>query len=175
MLTSKLQDLTRRKQEQSTNQEEDDDKKKAQEKLAKLVEEQRNQQQQAEKDETKEKLEQLVGQALNTPKRTDAALGVSDADRLRDHIAGCWNPPSGAAGADSLTVGIIIKTDSDANVQIADVEDKSRWRRDKTFKAAAQAAVRAVVDCSPLPLPKDDSGEGRSFIFVFNPGFITRR
>ena len=174
LLTSKLQDLTRRKQEQTRRQEEDDDKKKAEEKLTELVEEQRKQQQQAEKDETKEKLDQLVGQALNTPKRTSATLGISDIDRLRSHLAKCWSPPPGAARANTLVVDIIVSLDAKAVVQSVRIKDESRFKREEAYRAAANAARRAVFACSPLPLPLESHEEWKELEIAFDPRFITR-
>ena len=154
-LTSKLQDLTQRKQQQRRQEEEKE--------------------RQIKKDETKEKIEQLVGQALNTPKRDSGALGVSVMDRLRDHINKFWNPPSGAAGADALIVDIIIRLNTKAEVTHVEVRDGGRVGRDAAFRAAASAARRAVLEASPLPLPLDNHEAWKEIIFRFDPRFITRR
>ena len=175
VLTSKLQDLTRRTEEQRRRQEEEDDeKKKAQEKLAELVDEQRKQQDQAEKDEAKEKLDELVGQALNTPRRTSATLGISDIDRLRSHLATCWSPPPGAARANTLIVDIIVRLDAQAVVQSVRIKDESRFKREEAYRAAANAARRAVFACSPLPLPLESYEEWKELEIAFDPRFITR-
>ena len=174
VLTSKLQDLTRRTQEQRRRQqEEDEEKKKAREKLEQLVAEKQEQDRQEDKEDTQEKLEELVGQALNAPRRDSGALGVSEIDRLRNHLAACWSPPPGAAGADALIVDIIVRFDAKGVVKNVEIEDKSRFRRDETFRAAANAARRAVFDCSPLPLTAQE--DTNALVFGFNPRFITRR
>ena len=174
VLTSKLQDLTRRTQEQRRRQqEENEEKKKAREKLEQLVAEKQEQDRQEDKEDTQEKLEELVGQALNAPRRDSGALGVSEIDRLRNHLAACWSPPPGAAGADALIVDIIVRFDAKGVVKNVEIEDKSRFRRDETFRAAANAARRAVFDCSPLPLTAQE--DTNALVFGFNPRFITRR
>ena len=174
VLTSKLQDLTRRTNEQRRRQqEEDEEKKKAREKLEQLLAEKQEQERQEEKDEAEEKLDELVGQALNAPSRNDGNLGVSVIDRLRNHLAGCWRPPPGAAGADALIVDIIVRYDAKGVVKNVEIEDKARFGRDETFRAAANAARRAVFDCSPLPLDAEE--DTNALVFGFNPRFITRR
>ena len=173
VLTSKLQDLTRRTDEQRRREQEDDKKTKAQEKLEQLVAEKQEQDRQEEKEDAKEELDELVGQALNTPRRDSGALGVSEIDKLRNHLAACWSPPPGAAGADALIVDIIVRFDAKGVVKNVEIEDKARFRRDETFRAAANAARRAVFDCSPLPLTAQE--DTNALVFGFNPRFITRR
>ena len=175
LLTSKLQDLTRRKNEQRRRQqEEEDEKRKAREKLENLVAKQQDKEKQAEKDEAKEKLDQLVGQALNTPARTDSRLGVSDIDRLRARLAQCWKPPPGAAGAHTLIVDIIVRFNAKAEVQSVEIEDEARFRRDETFRAAANAARRAAFECSPLPVPPEYLKQWKELTIEFDPRFIRR-
>ncbi|MAI00513.1 MAG: hypothetical protein CBD43_04425 [Gammaproteobacteria bacterium TMED183] len=172
-----MQDLTKRKQEQRRREKaEEDKKKKARDKLDNLLaEKQQKKADQAKKDKAKNKLDQLVGQALNTQARTSLPLGVSIIDRLRNHIAVCWNPPPGAAGADSLIVDIIVRLNNRAEVMNVEIKDRNRFNRDATFQAAANAASRAIIDCSPLPLPLDNHDAWKELEFEFNPNFITRR
>ena len=158
-LTSKLQDLTHRSERQRRRERDDEEDK----------------QKDAEKDEAREKLDQLVGQALNTPSRRSGELGVSDIDRLRSHIATCWNPPPGAAQADHLNVDIIMRFDANGNVLSIEFKDRARYNRDQSYKSAAQAAGRALFECSPLPLPKEWLETNNSLEFGFDPSFITRR
>ncbi len=177
-LTSKLKDLTERQKTLRKQKEEEDRKKKeAEAKLAKLLDQQqkkKDQADQAEREETEEKMADLIGQALNTPRKTSGKLGISDQDRLRSHLAVCWTPPPGAAGADTLIVDIIVRLDKRAEVKDVEIEDKNRVKSDPTFKAAARAAQRAVFDCSPLPLPLDKYEVWKELQFAFDPRFITR-
>ena len=177
-LTSKLKDLTeRQKALRKKKAEEERKKKEAQEKLAKLLEKQQEEKataDQIERQETEEKMADLIGQALNTPRKTSGKLGVSDQDRLRSHLAVCWQPPPGAAGADTLIVDIIVRLDKRAEVKDVEIEDKNRVKSDPTFKAAARAAQRAIFDCSPLPLPLDKYEVWKELQFAFDPRFITR-
>ena len=176
-LTSKLKDLTERQKTLRKQKEEDRKKKEAEAKLTKLLEQQqkkKDEADQAERQETEEKMADLIGQALNTPRKKSGKLGISDRDRLRSHLAVCWTPPPGAAGADTLIVDIIVRLDKRAEVKDVEIEDKSRVQSDATFKAAARAAQRAIFDCSPLPLPLDQYEVWKELQFAFDPRFITR-
>ena len=41
-------------------------------------------------------------------------------------------------------------------------------------KVAAEEAIRATRECSPLPLPPDNYEQWKSFVFVFDPRFLSR-
>ena len=103
-----------------------------------------------------------------------APIGVSELDRLRLHIASRWNPPPAAAGADQLKVDIFVKLEPDGTVTEASIVETNRYNSDQTYRAAANAALRAVLDASPLPLPKEKYEQWREFIFGFDPRFISR-
>ena len=175
-LTSKLQDLTERQARLKREREEKEKKKKAaEEKMKKLLAAQKKEDKEsAERKEAQDKLDQLVGQALNTPRRTSSALGVSEQDMLRNHIGQFWNPPAGASGADALIVDIIVRLNKRAEVKEVDIVDKARMASDSTFRAAARAARSAVIESSPLPLPLDNYEKWKELQFEFNPRFITR-
>lgn len=151
LLTSKLQDLTERKITPKRELTEKEQK----------------------KQDAENKIDQLVGQALNTPKRDSSKLGVSEKDLLRHHIHQCWNPPPGASGADALIVDIIVRLNKRAEVMEVKIVESVRMAN-STFKAAALAAQRAVVECSPLPLPLEKYELWKELEFEFNPAFITR-
>ena len=101
-------------------------------------------------------------------------IGVSELDRVRMHIASRWNPPPAAAGADKLKVDIFVRLEQDGSVIDASIVEKKRYDSDQTYRAAANAALRAVLDASPLPLPPEKYDQWREFIFGFDPRFISR-
>ena len=175
-LTSKLKDLTERQKTLRKKKAEDEKKKnQAEDKLKKLLEQnKKDKAEDSKREETEEKMADLIGQALNTPRKTSAKLGISDQDLLRSHIAVCWTPPPGAAGADTLIVDIIVRLNKRAEVKDVEIEDKARMKADPTFKAAARAAQRAIFNCSPLPLPLDKYDAWKELSFAFDPRFITR-
>ena len=145
----------------------------AQANLAK--EDKKNQKATAKKDKTElaQSLSSAIGKATQTPQKTLVApLGLSELDRLRAHISGCWEPPVGAKGADQLKVDIQVELEKDGTVKLAEIADKSRYGSDVQYRAAANAARRAVLACQPLPLPPEKYQIWKEFIFGFDPKFM---
>jgi len=98
-------------------------------------------------------------------------LTISEEDMLRRQISQCWNMPIGARDAQNLTVEIIIDVNQDRTVQHAEIVDQSRMVTDSFFRAAADAARRALYNpkCSPLALPPDKYEEWKRIDFTFDP------
>ncbi|WP_438996335.1 hypothetical protein [Candidatus Puniceispirillum sp.] len=116
-----------------------------------------------------------TGNALKAPKApVIAPMGASDFDRLRAHLSKCWDLPVGSAGADTLIVDIIVTSDRDGTVLSAEIKNKTRYKIDRAFKAAAAEAQRATLECSPLPLPPEKYDQWRSFVFAFDPRSLSR-
>ena len=115
------------------------------------------------------------GNAIRAPKpKTAAPMGLSDIDRIRQHVSSCWSPPIGTAGADTLNVDIIVTLDRDGKVLTAEVDNKLRLGIDRTYRVAADEAIRTMFKCSPLPVPLDKYEQWKSFVFGFDPKFLTR-
>lgn len=128
------------------------------------------------KDNVATKLSNVVSkvQTKTDAKPSVTPIGVSELDRLKNHIGSYWNPPSAAAGADLLKVDIFVKLEPDGSVTEARIVENKRYNSDQTYRAAANAALRAVLDASPLPLPREKYELWREFIFGFDPRFISR-
>ncbi len=106
-----------------------------------------------------------VGPALST------RLTITEEDALRRQIEQCWNPPIGARDAQNLIVEVIIDVNMDRTVANADVVDKGRYASDPFFRAAADAAIRALRNprCSPLELAPDKYEQWKRINFTFDP------
>ena len=116
-----------------------------------------------------------AGNAIRAPEKPVVGpLGLSDFDRIRQHVSSCWSPPIGTAGANALNVDIIVTLDRDGKVLTAEVDNKMRLTTDRTFRVAADEAIRTMFKCSPLPVPLDKYEQWKSFIFGFDPKFLTR-
>ena len=116
-----------------------------------------------------------AGNAIRAPEKPVVSpLGLSDIDRIRQHVSSCWSPPIGTAGANTLIVDIIVTLDRDGKVLTAEVDNKMRLTTDRTFRVAADEAIRTMFKCSPLPVPLDKYEQWKSFIFGFDPKFLTR-
>ncbi|MDR3424125.1 MAG: hypothetical protein P4M13_03475 [Alphaproteobacteria bacterium] len=98
-------------------------------------------------------------------------LMITEEDALRRQIEQCWNPPIGARDAQNLIVEVVIDVNQDRTVADADIVDKMRYASDPFFRAAADAAVRAVRNprCSPLILPEGKYDEWKRIDFTFDP------
>jgi hypothetical protein len=120
-------------------------------------------------------LSAAAGQAVRArEKPVVGPMGLDDIDRIRQHVSGCWSPPIGTAGADRLNVDIIVTLDRDGKVLTAEVENKMRMTVDRTFRVAAEEAIRTMFKCSPLPVPPEKYEQWKSFIFGFDPKFLSR-
>jgi len=120
-------------------------------------------------------LTSAAGNAIRAPaKQVVGPLGLSDIDRIRQHVSSCWSPPIGTAGANMLNVDIIVTLDRGGMVLTAEVDNKMRLAVDRTFRVAADEAIRTMFKCSPLPVPLDKYEQWKSFIFGFDPKFLTR-
>ena len=114
-------------------------------------------------------LSAVAGNAVTPPPRKSLSpVGPEDIARINEHVSQCWQSPLGAAGSDTLIVDIFVSVDRQGEVQ-ADIEDKLRFSLDSYFKAYANAALRAIVECSPLPIPPEKYDQMKEFIFGFKP------
>ena len=95
--------------------------------------------------------------------------GISYKDNLNQHIKQFWNPPIGAAGAENLIVDIFLELNSSGKVLSAKWVNKGMNGNNAFYIAAANAAMRAVVDASPLPLPSEKYEEWRKMTLHFDP------
>ncbi len=121
--------------------------------------------------ETKTDAKTPPAQAASNAPSLSTRLTISDEDALRRQIEQCWSPPIGARDADKLVVEVTIDVNADRTVANADIVDKSRYNTDSFFRAAADAAVRAVRNpkCSPLILPADKFDQWKRIDFTFDP------
>lgn len=98
-------------------------------------------------------------------------LTISQEDSLRRQISGCWNMPIGARNAQELIVEVLIEVNEDRTVRSAEVVDQNRLSTDSHFRAAAEAALRALrhPKCTPLELPPDQFEQWKTIRFNFDP------
>lgn len=77
--------------------------------------------------------------------------------QIGKQLGACWNLMAGARYAEDLVVKIRLHMTLDGMVKKAEVQDQFRYNTDSFFRAAADAALRAVKDpsCVPFDLPKD--------------------
>ncbi len=100
-----------------------------------------------------------------------APLTISEIDAIRRQIQPCWNFPAGAANPENLRVMVRLRLRPDGSLISAEVRDRSRMASDSYYRAAAEAALRAVRNpqCSPLRLPAAKYDQWKSLTLEFDP------
>lgn len=98
-------------------------------------------------------------------------LTVSEVDALRAQLAQCWNVLSGARYAEDLVVEVRAYINPDRTLYRAEILDQGRYNRDSHFRAAADAALRALRNprCSPLALPPEKYEQWKTTRIKFDP------
>ncbi|MDJ0942515.1 MAG: energy transducer TonB [Kiloniellales bacterium] len=115
-----------------------------------------------------EEKKQEAPQSRQQVSALDQRVTISEKDAIIRHVSRCWNVPAGARDAEKLIVGLRVYLHVDGTVQRTQIEDLSRLR-DPFFRAAAEAADRAVRRCSPLPTPNKDYSAWRVMLLNFDP------
>jgi hypothetical protein len=98
-----------------------------------------------------------------------AVVTASEIEGVRSKIRPCWLSPGGAREAPIVT--LTVQMNQDGTPTKADIQDTGRYNKDPVFRAAADAAYRAVMNprCQPWPLPTDRYNGWRSITFNFDP------
>jgi hypothetical protein len=97
-------------------------------------------------------------------------LTTSEIDVVKAQIERCWNPPAGAKEAHDLIVEIEATVAQDGRVITAQITSTGRMS-DPFYRAAAESALRAVLNpqCLPLKLPADKYEQWKTLDLTFNP------
>lgn len=98
-------------------------------------------------------------------------LTVSEQDALRRQLSQCWNILAGAEYAENLAVELRVFMNPDRTVNNAVVLDKIRYNANAPYRAAADAALRALrnPNCTPLALPEGKFEQWKVFVIRFDP------
>ncbi len=121
--------------------------------------------------EVLKKLKMIVGNSHRQVQQTEIKLSQTDINRIQMHVTKYFNL-SYAATEVKIIIPLKISANIDGTIKSAKILDKSSYKKNKFYRAAADAARRAVLDSSPLPLPKGKENKFKNFIFDFNTSFI---
>ena len=126
------------------------------------------------KEEKKETFEEQMAKALmsRTAKHNPLRpLAISEIDLVRQQIRECWSLSAGAREAENLSIEIAMAMNPDGTVRQARILDQSRLRGDPFFRAAAESALRAVLNprCNPLKLPPEKYQQWQNMVLIFDP------
>jgi outer membrane biosynthesis protein TonB len=103
-----------------------------------------------------------------------APVSISQIDAIRRHFERCWNIPAGAREAENLAVDIRVALAPDATVQAAHIVEPARMATDAFYRAAAESALRAVLNpqCRSLQdvgLKAEQYDQWKDMVITFNP------
>lgn len=109
-----------------------------------------------------------------TDKKYNAALplSISEKDAILNQFVRCWRMPAGSANDYSLAVLVRVLLLPDGSVQNAGItkSQAGRYTSDPVFRAAADAALRAVWACNPIQgLPPEKYETWKDIEFNFDP------
>jgi cytoskeletal protein RodZ len=81
----------------------------------------------------------------------DSRLTMGEEDAIRDQVRQFWNAPVGAKDAQDLIITLHVQLGQDGLVMKVELaKDADRYASDSFFRAAADAAIRAVKRSSPF-------------------------
>lgn len=98
-----------------------------------------------------------------------SAMTMSEIDALRSQMSKCWNVPIGAPDPASLVLRVRVFLNEDGTVASPpQLLDQGRLS-DPYFRAAADAAIRAVHICGPYDLPPEKYAHWNEIVITFDP------
>ncbi len=97
----------------------------------------------------------------------DQMMSASEIDAFKAQIAQCWNPPVGGLGAADLAVKLRIQLRKDGTLK----QPPRLVNRQSSpfFQAAADSAIRAVLQCQPYSMPQAKYAVWKDMILRFDP------
>jgi hypothetical protein len=113
--------------------------------------------------------------AVSSNYNPNLPMTMSEKDAIMSQISKCWSVPAGVKDAQTLVVVVNAEYNQDGSVIRAEVarESMGRYNSDLFFRAAADAAVRAVQRCTPLTgLPTDKYDTWRQMELRFDPKYM---
>jgi len=118
-----------------------------------------------------EQVARALGRGSETQHDTGLAISMSEIDSVRRQIGRCWNLPAGAKRAQDLIVAIRVEMNVDGTPRSATIEQRGSLGGDPFYQAAAESALRAVLNprCHPFRLPPEKYQNWRTMTLVFNP------
>jgi outer membrane biosynthesis protein TonB len=98
------------------------------------------------------------------------SMTVSIIDSFKQQVRRCWNFPIGAPNAEELVVTLEIELKEDGDLASVEFAEPMRVAAGNGYyRAAAEAARRAVIQCAAYKLPAESYLEWRRLILEFDP------
>lgn len=104
-------------------------------------------------------------------------LTVSEIDSFKQQIAPCWNVPAGSRNPEELVVTLRVRLNRDGSLAgMPEYDDIARVSGSgPAYRAAAESARRAVIQCAPYTLPADRYESWQEIILDFDPSRMAGR
>ncbi len=118
------------------------------------------------------KIKKIAGNSNRQVQQTDIKLSITDINKIQNHVKKFWNV-SYAASEVKMVITLKISTSDDGSIKSVKIYDKNLYQKDKFYRATADTARRAVLDSSPLPLPKGKEKKFKNFLFEFDTSFVS--
>ncbi len=121
---------------------------------------------------TPKKEEGVVGKGATPEHNSYKEMSITAIDAIRSKFIQCWTLPYGSKDSHKNKVTLVVYLDINANVKTVElINDKSnRYKKNPSFRAMADSAIRAVYKCSPLSgLPKEDYDTWNTMEIHFDP------
>lgn len=114
-------------------------------------------------------VQQVTRQAAAAPNLA-AVVTASEIEGVRNKIRQCWFT-QGAMKDQSLVITFVVQMNQDGTPVKADLKDVGRYNNDPAYRAAADAAHRALMNprCHPWPLSPEKYNSWRNITFNFDP------
>jgi len=117
------------------------------------------------------KIKKIAGNSYRQVQQTDLNLSQTDINKIENHVRKFFNV-SYAASELRMVITLKISANLDGTVKRVEIIDEALYAKNKFYRATADAARRAVLDSSPLPLPKGKEKLFENIEFDFNPSSI---
>lgn len=104
-----------------------------------------------------DKKKESKGKKKNVTNKLSDEASMSLADAMKRQVSQCWKLDAGVKDIETMSVVVHIKLKLDGTVESAEIveQDKARMGRDSFYRAFAEGAKRAVLECAPYNLPPD--------------------
>lgn len=111
----------------------------------------------------------LFEQIKSKPKKP---ITVREINIIQNHIKKCWKLPSYYLRKKQL-IALKVKLNQNMIVSGVDIIDKQKYFKNASYRAAADSARRAVLDCSKIPLDKSFYPSLKEFEIEFDTSFLS--
>ena len=120
--------------------------------------------------ETQPKPVQQVTRQASAAPNLAAVVTASEIEGVRSKIRPCWNTIGGGRDQ-NLIITLLVTMNQDGTPVKAELKDTGRYNNDPTYRAAADAAHRAIMNprCQPWPLSPEKYNSWHTITFNFDP------